>query len=595
MIGSTEAGLKLTTGQFDRFNQELAGQIKPHLEKLELTDALLKFTGDGWLLMTNDEKKVPALCCLAIIMASRFQGEMAEKMSIFTDRIPGLRLALCSGRDVRVQLPNGSMDWVGDSARRATRAQRECSYNEILIDDTVRGAVLRDFHIEEVRWVKGAHERGEEDFPVYPLGEIKTGTTVDPEAPEYFVRTLDVIGKGKEAQVLAKQAARRLAKEAYKTGLSREDVTPRIRQSWNRLLASLSNYSFALEILRNMRVARLAPDVVTYSILINKSPDYQTAKNWLETMRAEGIQPNVVTYNTLIAMAPDYQTAKNWLEAMRAEDIHPDVVTYNTVIAMAPDYQTAKNWLQAMRAEGIQPNVVTSNTLIAMAPDYQTAKNWLEAMRAEGIQADVVTYSSLIDKATYEEAKNWLEAMRAEGIHPDVVTYNTVVAMAPDYDEAKNWLDIMCNNAIKPDELSYSALFSKNLSRKSADEILKWYLAQEYHPEAPIEAAIAAFRRIRGTNEALRLALDYPHLPAALKLIRQYPDAALQYFKHIFDDDPNHPNAAYALGVGFFELGRFKEAESYLDKALNLAIAPARKAIIEKRVRQIRERRCSNK
>ena len=59
MIKSTKTGLELPTRQFDRFNQELVEQIKPHLEKLELSDALLKFTGDGWLLMTNHEKKIP--------------------------------------------------------------------------------------------------------------------------------------------------------------------------------------------------------------------------------------------------------------------------------------------------------------------------------------------------------------------------------------------------------------------------------------------------------------------------------------------------------------------------------------------------------
>ena len=34
VIGATEAGLKFTTREFDRFNRQLVEQIKPHLEKL---------------------------------------------------------------------------------------------------------------------------------------------------------------------------------------------------------------------------------------------------------------------------------------------------------------------------------------------------------------------------------------------------------------------------------------------------------------------------------------------------------------------------------------------------------------------------------
>lgn len=124
LIGSTEVGLELTTAQLDRFNLSLVEQIKPHLENLGLDDALLKFTGDGWLLMTKaeEDEEVRALCCLATIMAKRFQDEMSEKTGMSLDFIPPLRLSICSGRDIRVDLPNGRKDWAGDSARVATRA-----------------------------------------------------------------------------------------------------------------------------------------------------------------------------------------------------------------------------------------------------------------------------------------------------------------------------------------------------------------------------------------------------------------------------------------------------------------------------------------
>jgi hypothetical protein len=129
MIESTKMGLNLSTRQLDRFNLSLIEQIKPYLDKLDLTDAILKFTGDGWLVMSKGEKSVPALCCLATIMAYRFQDEMSLRTSIRRDTIPPLRISICSGRDIPVELPDGRKDWVGDSVRRAVRATQRCEPN----------------------------------------------------------------------------------------------------------------------------------------------------------------------------------------------------------------------------------------------------------------------------------------------------------------------------------------------------------------------------------------------------------------------------------------------------------------------------------
>jgi tetratricopeptide (TPR) repeat protein len=464
LIGATEAGLKFTAREFDSFNRQLVEQIKPHLDKLWLADALLKFTGDGWLLMVHGAEKVPALCCLAIVMANRFQDEMSHLTKIATDRIPPLRLAICSGQDTYVVLPDGRKDWVGDSARRATRASGYCFPNEILIDEPVRYIVFRDFHLKPVdvkqRPPEYQPKRMEEDFPVHVLGEPKPEVVEDSEAPEYFVYTLSVIGKMKEAEIVAQRVSERLGDEVSKLGIAEIAARQGILRSWNRLIASLPDYSNALEMLKSIRDARLAPDVVTYDTLMNKAPDYDAAKAWVDKMREEGLQPNVVTYNTLINKAPDYDAAKAWVDKMREE--------------------------------GIQPNVAT-----------------------------------------------------------------------------------------------YSTLFSKDLSGKPADEIVEWYLAQKYHPDEPIQAAIAAYRKIHLIDQALRLALDYPHLQVARKLIRKHQEEALSYFRGISDHDPEHPNADYALGVAFMEVGRELEAQPHLRKALKLAKEGPRKVVIKEWLRQI--------
>ena len=440
MHRSTQAGLELSQRQFDRFNREFVKQIEPHLEKLELIDCLLKFTGDGWLLMTHDSAKVSALCCLAIIMMKRFREEMAVSTGLPIASIPDLCIAVCSGRDCRVELPNGCYDFVGDSARRASRIS--CMINTIVIDEPVRYCIMRDFDTSPRNLLNQPSEnqpkRMEEDFVVHELGSIKTEAAQDSEAPGCFVYMLDTIGRRQDAKLLAEKVSETLCDNAKVGYPKEEDTYGEILRRLNRLLAGTSTYSLASKIVQNMRNSRMNPDVITYNILINKAP-YDEATSLIEQMRSEGITPNVITYSTLIAKATDYDEAKSLIEQMRGEGITPNVITYNTLIAKATDYDQAKSLIEQMRGEGITPDVITYNTLFAKATDYDESKSLIEQMRGEGITPDVITYSTLIAKVTdYEKANSLIEQMRGEGITPDVITYNTLIAKSTDYDQAKS-------------------------------------------------------------------------------------------------------------------------------------------------------------
>ncbi|RCV63785.1 Tetratricopeptide (TPR) repeat [Methanophagales archaeon] len=427
LIGSTAAGLELTSQQLKRFNISLVEQIRPHLKKFWLADSLMKFTGDGWLVM-NKEEKVKALCYLATTMADRFQKEMHEKSGIAIARIPSLRLAICSGYDVSVELLDGNKDWVGDSARRATRASGWCNSNKIVINETVREIALRDFHTKRVTEQDHTKpDKWEEDFSLFTLGKLRPDAAEDSEVPEYFVTNLKTTGKIEAAKELGLKASERLEHKASKPGID-EIERQKILQNWNRLMASIPDYSSARKILSSIQVAGLMPDIFTYNTLIKKASDYEEAKALVDTMRGEGTLPKVFTYNSL---------------------------------------------------------------------------------------------------------------------------------------------------------------FTKDLSGILADDILKWYLAQKYHPELPIQAAIATYRKTHRIDQALRLALDYPHLQAARKLIREHETEALAYFRTISDHDHQHPNAEYALGVALMELEQDLEAEPHLKNALKLATAGPRRTVIKKWLRQI--------
>ena len=251
MIGSTKAGIAMTTAMHDRFNKQLVDQIRPHLEKLDLSNELLKFGGDGWLLMTDDASKVPALCCLGVVMAEVFQREMSEKTSIEINRISPLRVSVCSGRDVQVELPSGAKDWVGDSARRATRSNDYCLSNQVLIDEPVREHVFRDFNLTRLNTAKlppdCQFKKQEEDFPLYILGTLREEAAAESQAAWCFVYTLERIGKIKEATSTAQQAAGGL----------------RALDDWNRLVRSLPDYGSRLEIVQRMVPSGIAPDIDT--------------------------------------------------------------------------------------------------------------------------------------------------------------------------------------------------------------------------------------------------------------------------------------------------------------------------------------------
>ena len=471
------------------------------------------------------------------------------------------------------------------------RASGYCLPNEILIDETVRHFVFRDFDVRPVdvneRSAEHRPKNMEESFTLYVLGELKPEVTAESEAPGHFVYTLGAIGKGEEAAAVAQRGGEHLIDAA--TGRSGpRDVLQRRLRSWNKLVSNLRDYSTAIDMLRDGLAVGFSPDVTTYNMLVSKAPNFDAAKDWMETMRRDGIWPDVDTYNALLDKAPDYDVAKGMLGIMRREGVEPDIITYHKLIEKAPDCEVAKSLIETMRRGGIEPDVATWNKLTDKAPTCDVARGLVETMRQEGIEPDMVTYNKVVEKAPdYESAKSLIETMRQEGIEADVATYNKLVEKAPDYESAKSLIETMRQEGVEPDTVTYGLLFGKDLSGKSADEILNWYLAQAYHPEGSIQAAIATYRKAGRIDDALRMALEYPDLEAARKLIRDHDEEAVTYFKSISTQEPKHPNADYALGVALMELGRTTEARPHLRRASRTVRHGPRRTIIDDWLHQI--------
>lgn len=505
---STAAGLRLSTKRLDRFNLALVNQLRPHLLAVGLENALIKFTGDGWLIISDDPEDAAPLCCLAIIMARQFQREMSSEAALEADTVPSLRLALCWGRDLPVELPNGQRDFVGDSVRHAVRACQFCHANEILIDDTVLRWVSHDFETARLSLKERQREfplaKLEEELFLHVLQELKLESADDLDAPEYFVNTLAIIGRQGEAEELAERVATTLQSHAEEPGANEADLTDR----FNRLLSSNLDYDTVSRLLRDMREAGLRPDISTFNALIAKAENYATRCRWLQRMKQEGIPPNIKTFNLLIEQSEDLTTIRKWLHRLRREGIKPDTHLLNTLMDRSPDKATACQFLEQMEAQGVTPNATT--------------------------------YDLLIEKsASFEEGRVWIERMFRDGIQPSIV--------------------------------SFKSLFSRRIETAGAEELLSWFLNLPYHPSEAMWQAIAEYRRAGKIEDALRLCLDYPYTQAAQKIFRAHPDRTLRYFEAIIGENENHANGAYALGLALMTLGRETEAGPWLRKALALA------------------------
>lgn len=510
--GSTVSGLRLSTKKLDRFNLALIDQLRPHLSAVQLEHTLVKFTGDGWLVMSDNQEDAAPLCCLAMIMARNFAHEISRESGIGIDNIPAMRLALCWGRDLPVTLVGGQRDFVGSSGRRAVRACQFCDDNEVLVDETVRTWVNHDFvtfRIDlDARLQQVPEAKFEEELALYTLADLKPESADDEDAPVYFVNTLATIGLYHAAGALAKSFSDHLLGRAATADAAQ------LLARWNALLASNLDADYAAEVLQDLRRAGLKPDVNTYNALIEKSVNYRDQSRWLQAMVQEGIAPTVVTFNALIRNARDIAQIERRLSRMLMDGVAPDAATLQLLIEKAPDYPRAKEWTERLILAGVAPDAAAYEALITKSPSFDVAREWLERMISEGIE---------------------------------------------------------------PPETAFLAVFAHDVTHLSGEELLNWYLGLRFHPTHPIKRAIAAYRRKGMVDDALRLALDYPHTDTALKTIRQFPQKALAYFRTVVAFDPKHANGAYALGMALVELGQHAEAEHWLRTAYQLASPGTRK------------------
>ena len=155
---SVRHAVEFTTDKRDAFNAAFVQQLCPSYRAYRegrngIEDFnVLKFTGDGWLLMARGEPAAKRLASLALSLLQRFESDMRALLgpSFENDPIPCLRAALCGGLDVPIVLPDGSGDYAGDSVRWAVRITEMYDPGKLFVNGTVNEMIGRNFNSKRV-------------------------------------------------------------------------------------------------------------------------------------------------------------------------------------------------------------------------------------------------------------------------------------------------------------------------------------------------------------------------------------------------------------------------------------------------------------
>jgi tetratricopeptide (TPR) repeat protein len=266
----------------------------------------------------------------------------------------------------------------------------------------------------------------------------------------------------------------------------------------------------------------------------------------------------------------DEKSLEKLARRIKRLQLHRNAEVWNQITALCPTFGLAHNALILMTAAGVTPNVVTFNTLMDKAKDYASAQGVIDKMTAAGVAPNVVTFNTLMDKAKdYASAQRVIDKMTAAGVAPDVVTFTTLMDKAKDYASAQGVIDKMTAAGVAPNVFTFSTLFSKDLQGVDPDKLLLWYWGLKYHPEGPLQACIASYRRAGEIEHALLIALHYPHLAAAQRVTKENGDAAIRYFQSVVDRLPSDGDANLALGLVFLDSAEKSRAIPLLEIALS--------------------------
>ncbi|PON91148.1 Pentatricopeptide repeat [Trema orientale] len=287
--------------------------------------------------------------------------------------------------------------------------------------------------------------------------------------------------------------------------------------SCNALLTGLgrsSDFKRMNELMAKMKERDIKPDVVTFSILINrlcKSRRVDDALEVFEKMRggvgAErgkySVEPDVVTYNTLIdglCKVGRQEEGLKLMEQMRSQKCSaPNAVTYNCLIDgfnKVGEIDKAMELFDQMKEKKVPLSVITLNTLVdglCRHGRISSAVKLFDEMQRDGIKGNVVTYSTLItafcNVNNINKAMELFERMLSSGSSTDAIIYYSLISglsQAGRMDDASMVVSKLKEAGFGMDIISYNVLISRFCKKNKLDkayEMLKEMEEAEIKPD----------------------------------------------------------------------------------------------------------------
>ncbi|KAG0589996.1 hypothetical protein KC19_1G062500 [Ceratodon purpureus] len=210
---------------------------------------------------------------------------------------------------------------------------------------------------------------------------------------------------------------------------------PMTAVTFNSLMAFQKTVEDAEACLRHMQAAKIKPDVITYTGLINaysKARRVEEAQAVFREMVASGIKPSRTAYNTLLdayARCKEVEGAESLFKKMGQDRCRPDVHSYTTLLAAyanSGNMKKAEQLLKRMKQAGLEPNVVTYGTLMlgyTSVHDTTALLRTFEELKKAGIKPNATIFTLLIrtsgQQEKFSDALSWFKMMVESGCSAD--------------------------------------------------------------------------------------------------------------------------------------------------------------------------------
>jgi predicted HTH transcriptional regulator/uncharacterized protein YciU (UPF0263 family) len=167
---------------------------------------------------------------------------------------------------------------------------------------------------------------------------------------------------------------------------------------------------------------------LSYSLALDKSPNFEAAKVLYEKMKKQNIPLDKFSYNILINKSHTFEQAERFFAEMKAANLKPNEISYSTLINKSQTFEQAENLFKEMKAANLKLDEISYSTLINKSQTFEQAESLFKEMKAANLKLDEISYSTLINKSqTFEQAESFFAEMKAANLKLDEISYNTLI------------------------------------------------------------------------------------------------------------------------------------------------------------------------